>query len=111
MVAGGTWASASRFGLSMPLSWAREDCVPDDGDEVPDDDDVPDDDAPAAGAVAPLSIGFSTRCDEPSNCAFSSIANERWKISPETEPLPCSLTRTARIVPLTLPRMMSSCAT
>src|SRR3954452_697297 len=97
IVAGGTWASASRFGLSMPLSCARDDEAPDDGDDAPG--------AGAPGAAAAPSIGFSTRCDEPSNCACSSIASERWKMSPLTVPLPCSLTRTARIVPLTWPRM------
>jgi hypothetical protein len=41
------------------------------------------------------SVGFSTRRDDPSNSEFSSIDNDRWKMSPSTAPPPCNLTRTA----------------
>jgi hypothetical protein len=50
------------------------------------------------------SVGFSTRRDDPSNREFSSIDNDRWKMSPSTAPPSCSFTRTARMVPLLLPR-------
>src|SRR5215510_11872051 len=56
------------------------------------------------------SVGFSTRRDDPSNREFSSIDNDLRKMSPSTAPLSCSLTRTARMVPLTRPQTVTSCA-
>jgi hypothetical protein len=41
---------------------------------------------------------------------FSLIGNDRWKMSPSTAPPSCSLMRTARIVPLTRPQTVTSCA-
>src|SRR5512132_2909236 len=56
------------------------------------------------------SVGFSTRRDDPSNREFSSMDNDRWKMSPSTAPPSCSFTRTARMVPLTRPQIVTSCA-
>jgi hypothetical protein len=58
-----------------------------------------------------LSITFSCRRDIPSNRAFSSIANVRWKISPSTTAVLFSLTRLAWMVPLTWPPIVNSSAT
>jgi hypothetical protein len=53
---------------------------------------------------------FSIRRDDSSNREFSSIDNDRWKMSPSTAPQSYSLTLTARIVPLTRLQTVTSCA-
>src|SRR5262245_39944505 len=57
------------------------------------------------------SVGFSTRREEPSNSELSSIDRDLWKMSPSTAPPPCRRTRSARIVPLTRPQIVTSWAT
>ena len=61
--------------------------------------------------VRAISTALSSRFDDPSKRAFSSIESERWKMSPSTRAVLFSLTRVAWIAPLTCPPMVSSCAT
>ena len=53
--------------------------------------------------VRAISTALSSRFDDPSKRAFSSIESERWKMSPSTRAVLFSLTRVAWIAPLTCP--------
>ena len=53
--------------------------------------------------VRATSTALSSRFDDPSKRAFSSIDSDRWKMSPSTTAVLFNLTRVAWIAPLTCP--------